>query len=705
MQGRTNKTRRDVLLISLLVVLMSLIAATGPSHTYRFAQFWQVGAAIDINQNGRVFLPHTQVGVFRKGPLYAWMLAPVLAVTGMYDDWVFRVPNMAATLGLALLVYALGRRWYGRSTGLLAAAFWTTSLHMGKLVYIALTDMLLSFWIMLAIFCLDRLLFHPDPRGGSMRWRVGFWAAMILGALTKGWGLVNVSVVGLFALLALLLRGRYRPDRSWAAQALGRLWWAMRRTALGPGLLAMAMVVGPVLAGAALQGGQAFADVLYFEIFQRFTGAGEHAPRPASMPVILYLMYWQLPASIFAASALALALPCVRRTQLRRAMGLLVGPGAAWYVRLRARMRLVLWNLRIVGRHWTRRSSPILLPLCWLTAVFVPFSLSHGFRPDYLLPCYPAMALLAAWAVERLVQLRPLQSLRIQIVRHAQAGMGVTVGVLLALAAAIYLGHDQLQLPALLRRGLGNPAHLGLYRRIALALATVLGAASVVLVIRMSLRWQMRKLAFVCILLMLGVNVLAVHVVNPAARTMDGDKMLRFARQARRHIADDPYATFRMEKMGTEVYVGRWAALDLDQPRWQEQLARRDDVSWLVTCDRGLVELGCAIGPLKSLEPDHVRKKIQQALTQRPEPQRISRRLEGLDSDLASRGYALKGSPRPGLYVVLPELLGTVAHKGRKVYSQNWGAGYLIQLRRPPLRLIEPVPCGYVTGDPEDRFP
>src|SRR5262249_51312709 len=49
------------------------------------------------------------------------------------------------------------------------------------------------------------------------------------------------------------------------------------------------------------------------------------------------------------------------------------------------------------GNPDTGTSAPFLLPLSWFAAGFVFFSLSTGKRAAYLLPLYPAAALLVGW--------------------------------------------------------------------------------------------------------------------------------------------------------------------------------------------------------------------------------------------------------------------------------------------------------------------
>jgi 4-amino-4-deoxy-L-arabinose transferase-like glycosyltransferase len=190
-------TARDVLLVLLVVGAVIGIVAVAPSNTYDYAQLQQIGAVVGTIHSGDWLLPRDQLGLLaRKSQLYAWIGAPILMATGIYNDFTFRLPTVIASLVAGVLVYFLGRRWYGRSAGLLAALLWATAHHMGKLIYIALTDMLLAVWVLASMMCADRLLFHRAPPDKRRRWVLGLWVTMILGAMTKGWGVLNLILVG-----------------------------------------------------------------------------------------------------------------------------------------------------------------------------------------------------------------------------------------------------------------------------------------------------------------------------------------------------------------------------------------------------------------------------------------------------------------------------------------------------------------------------
>jgi 4-amino-4-deoxy-L-arabinose transferase-like glycosyltransferase len=164
----------DIVLILILITCAVACSAHAPSTTYAYAQLQQIGAVVGTIESGNWVLPRDQGGgLARKGQLYAWLDAPVLMLTGIYDDFTFRVPTVAAALVMGVLVYLLAVRWYDRATGLLAACLWIVIQHMSKLAYLAVTDMLVTAFITGSILCADRLLFHRAPPAARGRWVAG----------------------------------------------------------------------------------------------------------------------------------------------------------------------------------------------------------------------------------------------------------------------------------------------------------------------------------------------------------------------------------------------------------------------------------------------------------------------------------------------------------------------------------------------------
>ncbi|KKN83129.1 hypothetical protein LCGC14_0302430 [marine sediment metagenome] len=612
----------DLLLVAVLLSAVVAVRATGPSNTHKYAQRFQVGVAVAMIDSGEWLLPRDQKGEYpRKPPLWAWLCAGGLMATGVYDDFVFRLPSMAAAWATVSLVYLLGVRWWGRRAGLLAAVFWTTAMTTSKLAYVANTDMLLTLWMTVSLFALDRLLFHPRRR--RWPWAVALWLSMILAAFTKGLGIVNLPIVGLFVALATATRPGFRVLRirgpmklPLAVRLIGRRWWAaVRRSWLLVGLPVFVLAVGSLVWVIWLRAGEEFERTIGFEIVQRITGGGESPPRPTSVPAALQLLYYALPMSIFAVAALVL-------TPLKR---------------------------------WFTRRGAISIPLCWVIATVLPFSLAYGFRADYLMPCFSGVALMAAWAVSRVAD----RGRSGGALRHVLAGVPVVVGAGMIVFAVLYFAGGA-------RVGFFEayrPAQFSVTDRLAWAGVIVLGVVVAAGGVIASLRWRIRTVAVLGCVGMLGVGFIYVHVASRPARTRTGEHMRSFAMAARGILGDDDYAAFAAENLVVGPYLGRLGELIMYNDPLRQINA--SEAPWLLTCDRGLVELGAS-------------------------------------SEVAAGEYKIRIEGVKRWFQTHPKQLGEVALVGERIYAEAWGHIYLIRLARPVRVDGIPTSTVYVSDDGED---
>jgi 4-amino-4-deoxy-L-arabinose transferase-like glycosyltransferase len=604
----SGRTSLDLAIVLMVVAAMVGLCALGPSDTYASAQAWNAGGAMGIVERGDWILPRDQMGrAPRKPPLLAWAGALAILATGAHNDLVFRLPTILSGLATVVLIYLLGRRWFTRRSAVLAACLWAVGMHMSKLLYLATTDMLLTFWITASIFCADRVLFaRPGEDARRRGWLVGFWASMILAALSKGWGVINVPVVGLWVALASAVQPGFEdlralrgaPRLAMAGRLVLRRWGgAIRRIHLAWGLLAMLLVLGGLLTAQAVRGGQEFRQVLKYEYWRRLTGEGEDAEGGSTgrrAIRALQLIYFALPASAFALLAVA------------------------------------------VG---ARRLA---LPLCWVAAVIVPFTIPQHFRQDYLLPAYGAIALMAGWGVEELARRGPQSGRTARLARHAAAAIPVAFALAVMAGPLAYglRGH----LPASWQRQLLMPVWVRPETWYLAAALAVMGAGVLVAAIHASLTWRIRRLAWLAILAAVGLQYFLVHVHSRHAVQPDGEIVLAFARQARPILGHDSYTVAWAGKLGTELYIGRFGQAGANGcPFTRPDQIERCDAAWLITDDFGLLMMGAA-------------------------------------ADDPSGPYHCRGQ---GVFRTRAEDLGQVALASAPVEDRDAGRIYLIRLQRP----------------------
>ncbi len=330
-----------------------------------------------------------------KPPLYFWAVAGVAEVRGgRLDEVASRLPAVAGALAGLALTFLLGESLFGRQAGLAAATVLATS---GLFFWYARQghpDQFLTAGVALACLALWRSFAAPVG-GRRTAWIALAYAAMALSVLSKG--LLGLVLPLLAAGLYLILTGPLRT-------VPGRL-------GLGRGLPVFALIVlawyGPAVAR---YGSGYLRETIVHHQIERYARAFvHHGPWYYYFPEFTTGF---LPWSLFVPGALALAWQAWQRTRPRPRDA---GQAAADPSELAA-----------------GPPAPFLFPLCWFVTGFVFFSLSTGKRGAYLLPLYPAAALLVGWVWARTIaEGRGSRWLGIPVTLLAGVGSGLALGILL----------------------------------------------------------------------------------------------------------------------------------------------------------------------------------------------------------------------------------------------------------------------------------
>jgi len=293
---------------------------------------------------------------FQKPVLYYWLAASAFRLGGI-SEAAARVPSALAGLGLVLLTYGCGRRWFRPRVGLVAGLIVATNFGYFMIARLALPDLLLAACVSLATWAGLEALRPRGPQGAAPgRWLVVAAAAAGLGVLTKG--PVGVALPALvFVGSALLVQDWRAPD--------GATPFSGRQLALATGVfLAVAL---PWYLAMTDRHGLAYLHRFFVdENLQRFVTERYNRRRTFGLyvPIVLGGL---LPWSFFMWSWVGAAARVARR---RAAL-------------VPDEWRLVLW----AG-----------LPLAFYT-------LSVGQQPRYILPVLPPLAILLAhsmtWRLQR----------------------------------------------------------------------------------------------------------------------------------------------------------------------------------------------------------------------------------------------------------------------------------------------------------------
>jgi 4-amino-4-deoxy-L-arabinose transferase-like glycosyltransferase len=307
---------------------------------------------------------------YDKPALFNWFVAACFVVLG-FTEFAARLPAAVLGLGTVLVTYALGRKMFGRGAGLLAAAILCTAGEFVVLSRIVVHDISLTFAQTLTLASFYCAL---TAKGGTRkRWLLLFYASAALAVLAKGpiGLLVPALVIGLFLLLT-------------------RRWDLIRQTLLCPwGILIFAVIACPWYVAMSLEHEDYFRSFFLEKNLGSFLGTGKPAhPRP---------VYYYV--------------------------GVLFGGFFPWSCFLP--MALV----HTIGPPGRKDRQALLFQLIWLGAIFVFFSAATSKLSSYILPLFPAAALLVAYLWRDLVT-APTADLRRGFLFSWLPLVGVPLGVL-----------------------------------------------------------------------------------------------------------------------------------------------------------------------------------------------------------------------------------------------------------------------------------
>ena len=292
--------------------------------------------------------------------------------------WPYRVPSLIGAAGAVLLTFAFGARLVGPPAALFGAALLASSLGLTIEAHLAKTDAVLLLACVAAQGALAELYAAARRGGGTARWALLFWAAQGAAILVKG---PVAPVLSLLTAAALAIADR---DARWL-RGFHPLW----------GVALLALIVLPwVIAMSAATNGAFLDDAVGHDFLGKIFGAQEsHGALPGYYLLLIAVTFWPGSLLLVAASALA------------------------WRERRDPAMRfLVAWAVPF-----------------WLALELVPTKLPH-----YLLPVFPALALLAGRAAFEAGPALVPWARRVQAALWAVASL--LVAAILALAP-FALGH------------------------------------------------------------------------------------------------------------------------------------------------------------------------------------------------------------------------------------------------------------------------
>src|SRR5712671_2324036 len=260
--------------------------------------------------------------------------------------WLYRIPSLAGAIGAVLLTYWTALAFVTRRGAILAGLILCSSMLLGVEARLAKTDAMLLLTVVAAMGALARVYLSwqrgEDPEHPPWSWPAIFWTALAGGILLKG-PLILMFVGLTVGTLAIL-------DRSatwlWRLRPVWGLMWTL--VLVLPWFVAIFWRAGDTF----------FADSIGGDMLSKLGAQESHGAPPGLYLLLFWVTFWP------GAPLAGMAAPAVWRARRE--------PGAQYL-------------------------------LAWLIPSWVVFELVLTKLPHYVLPLYPAIAILIVGALERRV--------------------------------------------------------------------------------------------------------------------------------------------------------------------------------------------------------------------------------------------------------------------------------------------------------------
>jgi len=260
--------------------------------------------------------------------------------------WLYRIPSLVGAIGAVLLTYWTALAFVTRRGAVLAALILCSSVLLSVEARLAKTDAMLLLTVVAAMGALARVYLSwqrgEDPAHPPWAWPAIFWTALAGGILLKG------PLILMFVALTIITLAILDRSASWL--------WRLRPVW---GLMWLLVLVLPWFVAIFWRAGDAFfADSIGGDMLSKLSAQESHGAPPGVYLLLFWITFWP------GAPLAGMAAPAVWRARRE--------PGAQFL-------------------------------LAWLIPSWIVFELVLTKLPHYVLPLYPAIAILTVGALERRV--------------------------------------------------------------------------------------------------------------------------------------------------------------------------------------------------------------------------------------------------------------------------------------------------------------
>ena len=328
--------------------------------------------AKEMAEGGNWILPHLNHQVYPdKPPVFFWLIACAYKVAGT-NSLAARLPSALAAIAGIMLTYVLGSKIYGSRAGFISALILSTTVEYFWLGRRANIDMTLTLFIVSALYFFYKGYRMNTSKGWSSSIYLFYF---FMGAATLTKGPVGFLLPALTVVVYLFSKKDLR---------------SLKRVLFHPGVFLFLAVVLAWVIPACRQGGEAYRDnILFKQTVGRVHDSWSHK-QPlyyyfTNLPFLLFPWIFFLPSAFIHL--------CTRRKEIK---------------------------------------EDLLFPFIWFITTFVFFTICSGKRGLYLLPLFPAGALMIGFLFNRFFANDPLLNRRLITIPAS-----LLVGSLLAACIAL----------------------------------------------------------------------------------------------------------------------------------------------------------------------------------------------------------------------------------------------------------------------------
>jgi len=382
--GGSTKLRASHYLLLIFICLISFVPGIASIPPLDRDESRYVQATHQMAESGDyVDIRFQDASRYKKPVGIYWLQSAALKLTG-YDDnapvWVYRLVSVTGATIAVLGTAALGAFLFGQSAGLMAGIALAAIVMLGFEARVAKTDATLLATVVIAQGALASI-WMASRKQAAERWAPAliFWIATAIGVLIKG---------PITPFVSLLTMG--------SLSLFYREWRWLKRLKPFSGILVLLAIVLPWLILITLKSGGAFFNESVNKDFLSKVGDAQesHGAPPGYFALIFVVFIWP-----FGVLAIRGGLQALSRLREDPRLAFLT----AWYIPF------------------------------WLVTELIPTKLPH-----YILPAYPALLLMMAWAIDASVATQPYRG-RWQIWVERLTLLGLAAATLAFMGAGLVL--------------------------------------------------------------------------------------------------------------------------------------------------------------------------------------------------------------------------------------------------------------------------